>query len=64
VLLSNIRWDFLWQWTQVLATMFAKAGYPTVCVETTGITNPSLDLATMRSIARRLRHIGHKDEPE
>jgi glycosyltransferase involved in cell wall biosynthesis len=44
--------------------MFAKAGYPTVCVETTGITNPSLDLATMRSIARRLRHIGHKDEPE
>jgi glycosyltransferase involved in cell wall biosynthesis len=64
VLLSNIRWDFLWQWTQILATMFAKAGYPTVCVETTGITNPRLDMTTIRSIARRLRHIGFTDETE
>jgi glycosyltransferase involved in cell wall biosynthesis len=64
VLLSNIRWDFLWQWTQILATRFAKAGYPTVCVETTGITNPRLDLTTVRSIMRRLRHIGHTGPAE
>jgi hypothetical protein len=64
VLLSNIRWDFLWQWTQILATMFARAGYPTVCVETTGITNPRFDLPTIRSIVRRLRHIGPTNEAE
>jgi hypothetical protein len=61
VLLSNIRWDFLWQWTQVLATMFAKAGYPTICVETTGITNPRLNLTTIRSIARRLHRFERTD---
>jgi glycosyltransferase involved in cell wall biosynthesis len=61
ILLSNIRWDFLWQWTQILATMFAEAGYPTVCVETTGITNPRPDPATVRKVVRRLRRIGRPE---
>ncbi len=31
----------LWQRHQTLATLFARAGYPTVFVETTGIANPA-----------------------
>jgi glycosyltransferase involved in cell wall biosynthesis len=54
VLLSNIRWNFLWQWSQILATMFAEAGYPTVCVETTGVTNPRPDITTGRKVLERL----------
>jgi len=42
VLLSGIRWDFLWQRHQILAARFARAGYPTVFVETTGLTDPRL----------------------
>src|SRR5918998_5978 len=45
VILSGIRWDFLWQHHQILATLFARAGYPTIYVETTGLSNPSLDAA-------------------
>jgi glycosyltransferase involved in cell wall biosynthesis len=40
VILAGIRWDFLWQRHQTLATRFARAGYPTVFVETTGLANP------------------------
>jgi glycosyltransferase involved in cell wall biosynthesis len=40
VILAGIRWDFLWQRHQTLATRFAGAGYPTVFVETTGLANP------------------------
>ncbi len=40
VILAGIRWDFLWQRHQTLATLFAGAGYPTVFVETTGLANP------------------------
>jgi glycosyltransferase involved in cell wall biosynthesis len=40
VVLSGIRWGFLWQRHQALATLFARAGYPTVFVETTGLANP------------------------
>lgn len=54
ILLSNIRWNTLWEWSQILATNFAKAGYPTVCVETTGITNPRLDISTSRKVLRRV----------
>ena len=40
VVLSGVRWDFLWQRHQAVATLFARAGYPTVFVETTGLANP------------------------
>lgn len=40
VILSGVRWDFLWQRHQTVAMLFARAGYPTVFVETTGLANP------------------------
>ena len=55
VILSGIRWDFLWQRHQILATLFARAGYPTVFVETTGLRNPSPDPGTLRKVLRRLQ---------
>ncbi|MBA4115612.1 MAG: glycosyltransferase [Rubrobacter sp.] len=55
VILSGIRWDFLWQRHQILATLFARAGYPTVFVETTGLRNPSPDPGTLRKVLYRLR---------
>jgi len=55
VLLSGIRWDFLWQRHQILATLFARAGYPTVFVETTGLADPRLlDPATLRKVLARV----------
>src|SRR5215217_9519120 len=54
VLLANIRWDALWEWSQILATLFASAGYPTVYVETTGIRNPPPEIAVGRKILKRL----------
>ncbi|HEX6710621.1 MAG TPA: glycosyltransferase [Rubrobacter sp.] len=56
VILSGIRWDFLWQRHQTLATLFARAGYPTVFVETTGLANPRLSGATLRKVLSRVRH--------
>ncbi|HKH76495.1 MAG TPA: glycosyltransferase [Rubrobacteraceae bacterium] len=58
ILLSGIRWDFLWQRHQILATAFARAGYRTVYVETTGLSNPRFDLATLRKVFARLRRSG------
>ena len=52
VILAGIRWDFLWQRHQILATRFARAGYPTVFVETTGLANPGP--ASLRKVLRRL----------
>ncbi len=40
VVLAGVRWDFLWQRHQAVATHFARAGYPTAFVETTGLANP------------------------
>ncbi len=40
VVLSGVRWDFLWQRHQTVATLFSRAGYPTIFVETTGLANP------------------------
>ena len=54
VILAGIRWDFLWQRHQILATRFARAGYPTVFVETTGLANPSPGPATLRKVLRRV----------
>jgi glycosyltransferase involved in cell wall biosynthesis len=58
VVLAGIRWDFLWQRHQSLATRFARAGYPTVFVETTGIANPHPNLATFRKVLSRLGRSG------
>lgn len=55
VVLSGVRWNFLWQRHQTLATLFARAGYPTVFVETTGLANPTSRLSTVRKAAARLR---------
>jgi glycosyltransferase involved in cell wall biosynthesis len=60
VVLSGIRWDFLWQRHQILATLFAQAGYPTIYVETTGLRNPSFDLGTARKVLRRVFRAGGK----
>lgn len=60
VILSGIRWDFLWQRHQILATLFARAGYPTVFVETTGLRNLSPDPSTLRKVLRRLLQAARK----
>jgi hypothetical protein len=62
ILLSGIRWDFLWQRHQILATAFARAGYRTVYVETTGLSNPRFDRATLRKVFARLRKPGAQGE--
>ncbi len=53
VVLSGVRWDFLWQRHQTLATLFDRAGYPTVFVETTGLANPRP--SALRGVFARLR---------
>lgn len=58
IMLSGIRWDFLWQRHQILATRFARAGYETTFVETTGLSNPKLDGATLSKMIARLRRSG------
>ncbi len=60
VILSGIRWDFLWQRHQILATFFARAGYPTIYVETTGLRNPSLNPSTIRKVLHRVFRAGGK----
>jgi glycosyltransferase involved in cell wall biosynthesis len=58
VILSGVRWDFLWQRHQALAALFAHAGYPTTFVETTGLANPHPRAPTLRKIASRLGRAG------
>lgn len=64
ILLSGIRWDFLWQRHQTLATLFARAGYPTIFVETTGLANPSLDRPTLLKVAARIKRPGRADHAD
>jgi glycosyltransferase involved in cell wall biosynthesis len=64
VILSGIRWDFLWQRHQTLATLFAGAGYPTVFVETTGLANPRPTRNTLRSVFGRIRRSGRPVEKQ
>jgi glycosyltransferase involved in cell wall biosynthesis len=64
VILSGVRWDFLWQRHQTLATLFAGAGYPTVFVETTGLANPRLTRSTLRRIFDRIRRSGGAGEKQ
>lgn len=61
VLLSGVRWDFLWQRHQALATLFARAGYPTVFVETTGLSDPGFGSA--RRVLERLLRPGESRKP-
>ncbi|HEX2741154.1 MAG TPA: glycosyltransferase [Rubrobacter sp.] len=63
VILSGIRWHFLWQRHQSLATLFARAGYPTVFVETTGLSNPRLNRTTLRKLLSRVRRSGGRKSP-
>jgi glycosyltransferase involved in cell wall biosynthesis len=63
VILSGVRWGFLWQRHQTLATLFARAGYPTVFVETTGLANPRPSRTTLREIFSRLRRSGAQKPP-
>jgi glycosyltransferase involved in cell wall biosynthesis len=58
VILSGVRWDFLWQRHHILATLFARAGYPTVFVETTGLANPRPSRAALNKAASRIRRAG------
>jgi glycosyltransferase involved in cell wall biosynthesis len=64
VILSGVRWDFLWQRHQMLATHFAGAGYPTVFVETTGLANPRLTRNTLRRVLGRIRRSGGAGEKQ
>src|ERR687890_629318 len=54
VLLANVRWEALREWSHILATLFSDAGYPTVFVETTGIRKPPLRITTGRRVLKRL----------
>ena len=58
IILSGVRWDFLWQRHHALATRFARAGYPTVFVETTGLASPRR--ARLGKVASRIRRAGEK----
>jgi glycosyltransferase involved in cell wall biosynthesis len=58
IILSGVRWGFLWQRHHALATLFARAGYPTVFVETTGLANPGPTWSTLRKVASRIRRSG------
>ena len=60
VILAGVRWDFLWQRHQTLATLFAGAGYPTVFVETTGLANPRPGMATLRKVLSRVHRFRSK----
>ena len=64
IILSGVRWDFLWQRHHALATRFARAGYPTVFVETTGLANPRPSRATLRKVASRILRAGDKRQSE
>ncbi len=56
VVLSGVRWNFLWQRHQTVATLFARAGHPTVFVETTGLANPRP--SALAKVGARVRRSG------
>lgn len=62
IILSNIYWYSLWEWSQKLATSFANVGFQTVFVETTSIANPRIDADSARKIMKRLLHAGSSDK--
>jgi glycosyltransferase involved in cell wall biosynthesis len=65
VILAGVRWDFLWQRHQTLAILFADAGYPTVFVETTGLSALRLSKTTPRKVLSRVRRsLGKTGRPK
>ena len=62
VILAGVRWDFLWQRHQTLATLFARSGYPTVFVETTGLAIPRPGKATLRNVLSRIHRSLRRNE--
>src|SRR5215208_2357754 len=64
VILSGVRWDFLWQRHQTLAALFAGAGYRTVYVETTGLANPRLTRTALRRVFGRICRSGGAGEKQ
>jgi len=56
VVLAGVRWEFLWQRHQTVATLFARAGYPTVFVETTGFASPRP--SALAKVGARVRRAG------
>ncbi|MGH3089721.1 MAG: glycosyltransferase family protein [Rubrobacteraceae bacterium] len=64
VLLSGVRWNFLWQRHHTLATLFARAGYPTTFVETTGLANPRPKVGSLRKVLERASRPGIKESSE
>ncbi len=56
VVLSGIRWDFLWQRHQILASKLAERGHPTIFVETTGLSNPRPAPGLARKLLSRFRN--------
>lgn len=63
IVLSSVRWSFLWQRHQALSTLFARAGYPTIFVESTGLSNPRPNRDSLRKVAARVFHSGNKGRP-
>jgi len=55
IILAGVRWDFLWQRHQTLATHFARSGYPTIFVETTGLSFPRPGKARLRNMLSRIQ---------
>jgi glycosyltransferase involved in cell wall biosynthesis len=56
ILLSGVRWDFLWQRHHEIAARLAARGHPTVFVETTGLSNPRPERGLARKLLSRLVH--------
>lgn len=62
MILAGIRWGFLWQRHQSLAVRFARAGYPTVFVETTGLSTPRPSVGTIGKVFSRIGSAGGAGE--
>lgn len=56
ILLSGVRWDFLWQRHHEIAARLAARGHPTVFVETTGLSNPRPETGLAHKLLSRLAH--------
>jgi glycosyltransferase involved in cell wall biosynthesis len=54
ILLSGVRWDFLWQRHHEIAARLATRGHQTVFVETTGLSNPRPERGLVRKLLSRL----------
>lgn len=64
VILSNLRWDFLWQRHQIFATHFARTGHRVIFVEGlafgSNYLDPSYYMRAVRKLWRKARHVDNK----